>query len=52
MRKLLALLSACVFTTSGVITVVACGSEEKRTDSIFIAGNGDFKITSASLLDW
>ncbi|AGJ90889.1 lipoprotein [Mycoplasma putrefaciens] len=52
MKKLLALLSATVFTASSAITAVACSSEEKRTDSIFIAGNGDFKITSASLLDW
>ncbi|WP_434341684.1 lipoprotein [Mycoplasma putrefaciens] len=52
MKKLLALLSATVFTASSAITAAACSSEEKRTDSIFIAGNGDFKITSASLLDW
>ncbi|AGJ90891.1 lipoprotein [Mycoplasma putrefaciens] len=52
MKKLLALLSATVFTASSAATAIACSSEEKRTDSVFIAGNGDFKITSASLLDW
>ncbi|AGJ90892.1 lipoprotein [Mycoplasma putrefaciens] len=52
MKKLLTLLSATVFTASSAATAIACSSEEKRTDSVFIAGNGDFKITSASLLDW
>ncbi|WP_434341686.1 lipoprotein [Mycoplasma putrefaciens] len=52
MKKLLALLSATIFTASSAITAVACSSEEKRTGSVIIAGNGDFKITSASLLDW
>ncbi|SYV95660.1 Uncharacterised protein, partial [Mycoplasma putrefaciens] len=52
MKKLLALLSATIFTASSAITAVACSSEEKRTDSVIIAGNGDFKITSSSLLDW